>query len=109
MKQPDVRLKVTRSGKGILILVPIPSLGVTLNFITSKKYLEMLMEGSLRKDMMACKYLGESRIDQFLTKDEKEEIEAGTVHIQNFSADDPMSAKAQKERRDGAVKITDDW
>jgi hypothetical protein len=107
--RPDMRLKITNSGKGVLLLVPVEELGVTLTYITSVKYLTMLLNGELKGSLIGCKYLGEAELERFLSSDEKKTIKSGTLNLRSISSDDPLSGKALKEREAQRVKITDDW
>jgi len=106
--RPDLVAKKTRSGKGLLLLVPVPELGVTINFMTSFAFVEYLKEGTLKNNMMFCKFLGYSDLSQFMSKDDREKYKPGTLNIISTEGN-PLSMKARKERESLTQQITDDW
>lgn len=103
-KYPRAILKLSRSGKGVLIIVPDPLTGTAHSYITSVVYLRMLLEGKLVNNMLGCNYLGETQYEQFLTKDEKQNI-----NLLKVTTDNPLSTKAMTERSAQEVKIKDEW
>ena len=109
-EEPQARIKVTRSGKGILITVPLPALGVSKMYITSKAFMEQLLAGTLKRSLLGCTYLDDGVLETFMNKDEKENMVVGSnVNVQRTTVDDPMSAQAQRERERGSIKVRDDW
>jgi hypothetical protein len=109
-EEPQARMKITRSGKGVLITVPLPELGVSKMYITSKVFLEQLLAGTLKRGMLGCTYLGDGQLEQFMNKKEREEMVVGSkVNVQRTTDENPMGVKAQRERKAGEIKVRDDW
>lgn len=106
---PQARLKITRSGKGVLILIPTPELGVTKTYITSKAFVKKLIDSELKFNMLGCSFLADNDLEQFMSKEEKEIVRGKGVNVIGVNADNPMSSKAGKERADKAIKIKDEW
>lgn len=107
-ERPQVRMKLTRSGKGVIIIVPDPNTKVAYSYITSVRYLRMLLDNELKFNLLGCKSLpGELPIEQFLTKDEKEVL-GNDVTLIGVDGN-AMGAKAQRERKNQEISIRDEW
>lgn len=100
---PDISMRKTRSNKGVLIIVPDPNTQTSHTYITSVAYLEYLITGRLKGNMMVCKYLGEGDYQQFLTKNDKK------INFIRTKSDNPLDVKSAKERRQKELKNVDSW
>jgi hypothetical protein len=103
-KLPRAVLKLTRTGKGVLIAVPDPNTQSTHLYITSVSYLKLLLDGTLKKNLLGCLYLGEETFEKFLIAEEKE-LKVNTL----TTSGTPLSVKASIERERQAISIKDDW
>lgn len=103
---PRAIIKRTRSGKGLLLIVPDPVTNTSHTYVTSVAYMQLLLNGTLKGNMLGCHYLNEGLFEQFLTKDEKEEFKP---NLARYTDSNPLGYKAQKERKEGELKNVDEW
>ena len=101
--QPGAKLKLTKSKKGVLIIVPNPYANISHTYITSVAYLNGLMSGNMKGNILGCKYLGDAPYEQFLSADDKK-----INFVPLKTTDNPFDHKAVKEREASKSKINDD-
>lgn len=102
---PQAVLKTTRSGKGLLIIIPDPVTNSSHTYITSLEYVRYLLDGKLRNNILGCNYVSDGRFEQFLDKIWRKK----NVNILDIKGKDPFSAKAQSERKKLELKNVDEW
>ena len=67
---PGITLRLTKSKKGVLVIVPNPYADRDHTYITSLAYLKGLMSGNMKGNMLACSYLGDAPYGGFMTKND---------------------------------------
>lgn len=100
---PNAVLRKTRSGKGLLIIVPDPVTMTSHTYVTSIAFVNFLLQGNLKSNLLGCVYLGEGDYHQFLNKEEKK------LNVINTGGENPLGFKAIKKRKEMQLKDVDDW
>lgn len=101
---PSAVLKKTRSGRGIIIIIPDPLTGTSHTYITSKEYLEYLLAGTLRGGMLGANYLGEGSYEQFLNKEWRKK-----VNVIKTKSDNPLGYESSEKRKKLEMRNVDEW